>query len=98
MRRSRDTRTREGMTKHDRLQLVDGGKPKTLSLTRQGLFVLGSEKEKGAHLGAHCTRGGPCPCVSPCVWGQQALDDLQRDGWPSPGPRLVGCHPEDRLD
>src|SRR5438045_964260 len=33
--------------------------------------------------GAHCTKSGPCPCEAPCLWGQQALDDIERLGWPA---------------
>jgi hypothetical protein len=44
--------------------------------------------EGDAEVDAHCIRTGACPCVYPCVWGRQALDDLRRDGWPRPDPRL----------
>jgi hypothetical protein len=30
-----------------------------------------------------CTKPRPCPCEAPCRWGQQALDDVRRDGWPT---------------
>jgi hypothetical protein len=29
-----------------------------------------------------CTKPGQCPCEAPCVWGEQALESLRRDGWP----------------
>jgi hypothetical protein len=27
-----------------------------------------------------CAGSGPCP--EPCQWGRQAIDDVERDGWP----------------
>jgi hypothetical protein len=33
-------------------------------------------------LASICRKPGPCPCEAPCIWGEQALDALRRDGWP----------------
>jgi hypothetical protein len=39
-------------------------------------------EESSALLASICRKPGPCPCDAPCLWGEQALDALRRDGWP----------------
>jgi hypothetical protein len=31
----------------------------------------------------HCVKAGACPCEAPCLWATQALNDIQRFGWPA---------------
>ena len=60
-----------------------GEELKTFSLSCLRLNVLSHEKKiAGISL---CARTGACPCEAPCEWAEQALDALQRDGWPSLG-------------
>ena len=81
------------------LQRCVEGEPKTFSLGSQRLSVLASQKKMAEESSAaDCVKTGPCPCESPCPWGQQALGDVLQAGWPGPALRLLSFPPRDKPD